>query len=550
MGQEVEIVDFPYQVIIFHLIGGLGIFVFGIKFMGEGLKNMAGDRLRTILDRYTSTPLRGIISGMVVTILIQSSSGTAVLTVGLVSAGVLSLKKAIAIIMGANIGTTVTAFIIGFQLSEYALPIMALGSLLLFFFKNKMITHAGQTIFGFGSLFLGLEIMGAGLEPLRLVDEFRELMLGISSSPFLGFIAGALFTSVVQSSSASVGVLQELHAQGLITLKASLPILLGDNLGTTITALLASIGASLAAKRTAWAHVLFNAAGAFLFLLLLQPFSLLVTVMKETFSLNPHMSLAFAHGSFNILSTLIQLPLIAVLVKIVSLLVRDNREGTEYRTSHLDPVFIEQSAAIALGQAKEEVLRMGYLSAKGLLEAQDYLFSREKIHADAVRGMEEAINQFDRDIDKYLVRLSSTSLSHTESAKNSMMMNTARDIERVGDHIENLVELVDYLVSHKVTLSDSAMTDLKEIFSLTIFSLEQSIQALDHHDCDQARRVIKNEETIDRMERTLRKKHILRINEGLCSAPAGIIFIDILTNLERIGDHAVNMAEATLNIRK
>lgn len=542
--------NFPYQVIIFQLIGGLGIFVFGIKFMGEGLKNIAGDRLRTILDRYTSTPLRGILSGMVITILIQSSSGTAVLVVGLVSAGVLSLKKAIAIIMGANIGTTVTAFIIGFQLSEYALPIMALGSLFLFFFKNKMVIHAGQTIFGFGSLFLGLEIMGAGLEPLRLVDEFRELMLGISSSPFLGFIAGALFTSVVQSSSASVGVLQELHAQGLITLKASLPILLGDNLGTTITALLASIGASLAAKRTAWAHVLFNAAGAFLFLLLLQPFALLVTVMKETFGLNPHMSLAFAHGSFNILNTLIQLPLIAVLVKIVTACVWDNREGTEYRTSHLDPVFIEQSAAIALGQAKEEVLRMGYLSAKGLLEAQDYLFSREKIHADAARGMEEAINQFDRDIEKYLVRLSSTSLSHAESAKNSMMMNTARDIERVGDHIENLIELVDYLVSHKVTLSDSAMTDLKEIFSLTIFSLEQSIQALDHHDCDQARRVIKNEETIDRMERTLRKKHILRINEGLCSAPAGIIFIDILTNLERIGDHAVNIAEATLNIRK
>ncbi|WP_282032947.1 Na/Pi cotransporter family protein [Metabacillus indicus] len=542
--------DLDLQKMIFEFLGGLGIFLFGIKFMGDGLQKSAGDRLRDILDKFTTNPVMGVLAGIFVTILIQSSSGTTVLVVGLVSAGFMNLRQAIGVIMGANIGTTVTAFIIGIKISDYALPILFAGAVLLFFFKNKKIHNFGQIVFGFGALFFGLELMGDGMKPLRSLQAFQDLTVSMSDNPLLGVVIGTVFTVIVQSSSATIGILQELHGLGLIDIKASLPVLFGDNIGTTITAVLASIGASVAARRAALTHVIFNLIGTAIFLLILPLFTAFVAMLKANLGLNPEMTIAFAHGTFNLSNTLIQLPFIGVLAYIVTKLIPGEDSLVEYKAKHLDPLFIEQSSSIALGQAKEEILRMGQFASLGLEEANHYLKTNQSKHADTAYQIEDAINNLDRKITDYLVLISRAEMSAAESEEHSTLMDTVRDIERVGDHFENIVELVDYKLTNKVKLTESALKDLDEMFTLTISTLKDAITALDDKNTDLAAKVMKSEEQIDKMERTLRKKHILRINEGSCTGQAGIVFVDIISNLERIGDHSVNIAEAVLGYRK
>lgn len=547
--EELEILELDIQKMIFEFIGGLGIFLFGIKYMGDGLQRSAGDKLRDILDKFTTNPLMGVLAGIIVTILIQSSSGTTVITVGLVSAGFMNLRQAIGVIMGANIGTTVTAFIIGIKVSDYALPIIAVGALLLFFFKNKRVHNLGQIVFGFGALFYGLELMGDGMKPLRSLEAFHDLTVSMSSNPLLGVLIGTIFTVIVQSSSATIGILQELFGQGLIDIKAALPVLFGDNIGTTITAVLASIGASVAARRAALTHVIFNLIGTTVFLIFLPLFTTFTLFLQGALNLNPEMTIAFAHGTFNLTNTLIQLPFIGILALIVTKLIPGEDSVIEYKTKHLDPIFIEQSSSIALGQAKEEVLRMGQFAIIGLEAARDYQATYSQKNADTAMQLEDAINNLDRKITDYLVLISRSEMSTTESEEHSMLMDTVRDIERIGDHFENVVELVGYQLTNKVKLTDSAKKDLNDMFELTIQTLKDAITALDDKDTGLASKVLKSEEQIDKMERTLRKKHILRINEGSCTGSAGIVFVDIISNLERIGDHSVNIAEAVLGYR-
>ncbi|KML37912.1 sodium-dependent phosphate transporter [Cytobacillus firmus] len=539
-------VELNVQQMLFEFLGGLGIFLYGIKFMGDGLQKSAGDRLRDLLDRFTTNPLMGVLAGVLVTILIQSSSATTVITVGLVSAGFMTLRQAIGVIMGANIGTTVTAFIIGIDIGEYALPIIALGSILLFFFKNKKVNNFGQIVFGFGALFYGLELMSGGMKPLRSLEAFHDLTVSMSSNPILGVVVGTVFTVIVQSSSATIGILQGLFSEELINLDAALPVLFGDNIGTTITAVLAAIGASVAARRAAAVHVLFNLIGTTIFLILLKPFTFLVETLQGKMDLNPEMTIAFAHGIFNASNTLLQLPFVAVLAWIVTKLIPGEDAVADYKAKHLDPMFIEQSPSIALGQAKEEVLRMGTFSVRGLEETVQYLKTGNQKHSDTAYQLEDAINNLDRKITDYLIKLSTSSLSANESAEHTMLMDTVRDIERIGDHFENVIELIDYKQANKVSITDSAMADLEQMFKLTISTVKEAMQALDHNDKIAAEHVVKKEEEIDKMERKLRKQHILRLNEGLCTGQAGIVYVDIVSNLERIGDHAVNIAEAVL----
>ncbi|CAM3673539.1 Na/Pi cotransporter family protein [Cytobacillus oceanisediminis] len=538
--------ELDVQQMLFEFLGGLGIFLYGIKFMGDGLQKSAGDKLRDILDRFTTNPLMGVLAGIVVTVLLQTSSGTTVITVGLVSAGFMTLRQAIGVIMGANIGTTVTAFIIGIDIGEYALPIIAVGSILLFFFKNKKIHNFGQIVFGFGALFYGLELMSGGMKPLRSLEAFHDLTVSMSSNPVLGVIIGTVFTVIVQSSSATIGILQGLYAEELVNLNAALPILFGDNIGTTITAVLAAIGASVAARRAAATHVLFNLIGTTVFLLLLKPFTLLIESLAVNLNLNHEMTIAFAHGIFNTTNTLIQLPFIGILALIVTKLIPGEDSVVEYKTKHLDPVFIEQSPSIALGQSKEEVLRMGQFAVRGLEETNQFLKNKQQKHSETAYQLEDAINNLDRKITDYLVKLSTSSLSVHESEEHTVLMDTVRDIERIGDHFENIIELAEYQQANKVKVTENAMDDLDVMFNLTISTVKEALQALDHNDKEIARQVVEKEEEIDKMERKLRKQHILRLNEGICSGQAGIVYVDIVSNLERIGDHAVNIAEAVL----
>ncbi|WP_445002841.1 Na/Pi cotransporter family protein [Exiguobacterium alkaliphilum] len=531
---------------LFMFFGGLGIFLFGIKSMGDGLQKSAGNRLRDILDKYTTNPFLGVLAGIIVTVLIQSSSGTTVITVGLVSAGFMTLRQAIGVIMGANIGTTVTAFIIGFDVGAYALPMIALGAVLLFFFKKEKFQHLGQVVFGLGALFYGLELMGDGMRPLRSSEYFIDLTQSMSENPFLGVIVGTVFTVLVQSSSATIGILQELYAGGSIELDAALPVLFGDNIGTTITAILASIGASVAARRTAAAHVIFNLIGTVIFLVILPLFTQYIFWITDLLAIESKMQIAFAHGTFNVANTFIQFWFIGAIAWMVTKLVPGEDSIVDTKAQHLDPIFIQQSPSIAVEQAKYEVIRMGDFAKLGLDEARNYMATGDKKHSEKSAHIEEALNSLNAKITDYLVKLAAVDLTEQESKEHKTLMHAINDIERIGDHVENIIELIDYKTATRVTLSEDAQKELTEMYDLTRATLEKSLQTLASGDMNEARQVIEMEAKLDMLERQFRKNHVVRLNTGECDGQAGMFFVDMLSNLERIGDHAMNITEITL----
>ncbi|MED3803201.1 Na/Pi cotransporter family protein [Lysinibacillus xylanilyticus] len=538
-----------WQSILFQFLGGLGVFLFSIKFMGDGLQKSADDRLREWLNRFTTNPLMGVLVGIIVTICIQSSSATTVITVGLVSAGFLTLRQAIGVIMGANIGTTITAFIIGINIGIYFYPLLAIGAGLLFFFKKATYQYIGQIIFGFGGLFLGLELMSASMQSLHQLADLTSLTIHLRDQPIVGIFLGTIFTLLVQSSTATVGVLQGLYAEQLIGLDSALPILFGENIGTTITAVLASLGASIYAKRAAAAHVLFNIIGTIIFMVFFIPFMHYVQWISGLFHLEAKMQIAIAHGSFNVINMMIQLPFIGGLAALVTKLVPGHDGNIDVTTKHLDPSFIDSSPAIALGQAKEEVLRMGEHALHGLEETFLYMKTGEGAHIPTVLQLEVALNHLDKEITNYLVMVSKQPLSRADSVRHHTLLTNVRDIERIGDHFENILELLQYKDHHEVSLSKSARQDLIGMFSLAIEAVRKSIAALDTASLTLAQEVTELESLIDDMEDKLRQKHIARLNTNECNGAAGIVYTDIVSNLERIGDHAVNIADSILGIR-
>lgn len=538
--------EYNLQEMLFMFFGGLGIFLFGIKSMGDGLQKSAGNRLRDILDKYTTNPFLGVLAGIIVTVLIQSSSGTTVITVGLVSAGFMTLRQAIGVIMGANIGTTVTAFIIGFDVGAYALPMIAVGAVFLFFFKKEKFQHLGQVVFGLGALFYGLELMGDGMRPLRSSEYFIDLTQSMSENPFLGVIVGTVFTVLVQSSSATIGILQELYAGGSIELDAALPVLFGDNIGTTITAILASIGASVAARRTAAAHVIFNLIGTVIFLVILPLFTQYIFWITDLLAIESKMQIAFAHGTFNVANTFIQFWFIGAIAWMVTKLVPGEDSIVDTKAQHLDPIFIQQSPSIAVEQAKYEVIRMGDFAKLGLDEARNYMATGDKKHSEKSAHIEEALNSLNAKITDYLVKLAAVDLTEQESQEHKTLMHAINDIERIGDHVENIIELIDYKTATRVTLSEDAQKELTEMYDLTRATLEKSLQTLASGDMNEARQVIEMEAKLDMLERQFRKNHVVRLNTGECDGQAGMFFVDMLSNLERIGDHAMNITEITL----
>lgn len=529
----------------FLFLGGLGIFLFGIKYMSDGLQNAAGDRLRTILERMTSNPVKSVLAGALVTAIIQSSSGTTVLTIGLVNAGLLTLRQSIGIIMGANIGTTVTAFIIGFNITEYSLAIIAVGAILLFFFKNKNINNIGEIIFGFGMLFQGLHNMSKGMAPLRDSEVFLNLIQSLTDQPLLGVLTGTVFTMIVQSSSATIGVLQSLAESGAITVTQSLPILFGDNIGTTVTAALAAIGASVAAKRTALSHILFNIIGTLIFLPLLK-FGIYPAVI-DLFAgdFNVKLQIAWAHGIFNFSSALIQLPFIAVLAYIVTKLIPGEVKELDYGTKYLDKRFLS-NPSVALGQVVKELSRMGGIAKDILTDTIDFFFTGDETKSNHARLEEEIVNDLDKKITEYLVKISQSSLSKKQSNQSSIYLQIVNDIERIGDHAENILELSQYSYKHNLPFSDEAKFELTTMFDLTVTNCELAFSSLEKNDGLIAKKVMENEDLIDKMERSYRKSHLKRLNKEECGGSSGVIFLDIISNLERISDHCFNISQAVI----
>ena len=535
-----------WQEIIFHFLGGLGLFLYSIKTMGDGLQQATGDRLRYYIDRYTSNPFFGILVGIGMTALIQSSSGVTVITVGLVSAGLLTLRQAIGIVMGANIGTTVTSFIIGFKLGDYALPMLFIGAVCLFFTKNRSINNLGRILFGVGGIFFALNLMSGAMEPLKDLQVFKDYMVELSKNPILGVFVGTGLTLLIQASSATIGILQNLYASNLIDLQGALPVLFGDNIGTTITAIIASLGANIAAKRVAAAHVAFNVIGTVICIIFLVPFTGLIQWFESFLNLAPEMTIAFAHGTFNITNTIIQFPFIGALAFMVTKLIPGEDEVVKYEPLYLDEQLIKQAPSIALGNAKKELLHLGNYAAKAFDLSYDYIINSNEKVAEKGHKTEEAINTIDEKLTRYLISLSGEALSQKESEVLTNILDSSRDLERIGDHAEALLNLNDYLQRKNVQFSEAALEELAEIYLKTSDFVKDALESVENNDLEKAQALIERHEDINNMERVLRKTHIKRLNNGECSTQAGVNFIDIISHYTRVSDHAMNLAEKVL----
>lgn len=545
--------------LLFFFLGGLGMFLFSMKSMSDGLQALAGDKLRDILEKGTKTPLRGILTGTLVTGLIQSSAATTVLAIGLVNSRLMTLRQAIGVIMGANIGTTVTAFLIGFKLSDYALPIVFVGAFLLFFGKKEQWLNLGQVILGFGLLFYGMDVMGQGLKPLAELPQFTALMVGVEDNIFLGVAVGAILTAVVQSSSATIGIMQELAYQGVMTYNQVVPLLFGSNIGTTVTALLAGLGTSVNAKRASIVNLMFNTIGTFIFLPLfvLGIFPFLVETVANLMpggweAMNVKMQIAQTHGMFNITNTILFLPFVGLLDKLVCHVIPDKVDD---RDLMLQPKYLEKrllgNMPMALSNASREMLHMGRMAAEAVEYAVDYYFLHGEEDKEEALRRENIVDILEQAITHYVIDATyGHDVNHVLSQRSYMILQAVGDLERVGDHAENLVELTDYCRENKIEMSKEANEGLREMMQAVNKAMVDSLTALRNNNVELAKEVIALDDNIDEMESTLRKGHIARLNAGACNAMAGAVYLDILSNLERIGDHAVNLAQAVLEEQK
>lgn len=538
---------------IFGLIGGLGLFLYGMKVMGDGLEKAAGERLKKLIEVLTNNRVMGVLVGTVVTGIIQSSSATTVMVVGFVNAGIMNLTQAIGVIMGANIGTTVTAQMISFKLTDYAPLAVGIGVAFWMFTKNKRTKQVAEILIGFGILFIGMETMSHAMKPLREFEGFKSLLAsfggGTMKDTLFGILAGFGLTAIIQSSSASIGILIALASQGLLPIEAALPILFGENIGTCVTALLSSIGANKNAKRAALMHLMFNIIGTVVFVFILSRpiLNLVVQVSPGDIA----RQIANTHSLFNIINVCIQLPFAGVLVFLAKRFIPD-KAGDETKVEgikYLDDRILE-TPAIALGQCIKEVLHMGNIASESYEKSMEAFFKADEAMAHEVFRIERIINNMEREIAGYLVKLSNTALSEEQHFTVNGLFGTIHDIERVGDHADNLAELVLYRVENKLDFSESAESELRMLHERVLKSYREALLALQTGDVQVARRVVEREGEIDHVQKSLRTSHIARMNRQQCSSGSGVIFLDILTNLERIGDHASKIAFAVLDVKE
>ena len=530
--------------VAFQLLGGVGLFLYGIKLMGDALQSLAGDRMRRLVGSLTRTPVRGVLIGTFVTMLIQSSSATTVMTVSFVHVGLMTLQQAVGVIMGANVGTTMTAQIIAFKLNAYALPLIGIGMFLALFGKSKKQRYIGNGIVGFGLLFLGMKTMEDSMSFLR---GRQDLFLSFSSNPMLGVLAGTVITMVVQSSAATIGLTIAMAAQGLFGLDVALPIVLGDNIGTTITAVLASFGSNRSAKQAAAAHVMFNIIGVTWALLTLPLFQSLVMVTAKDVS---H-QLANAHTLFNILNTLFFLPFTAPFARLIQWMLPSSESATPSGPRFLDAKLLKASPAAAVDAVRQEIVHMGSLAQLMLKDVLQAFLENDHRMISQVNETEKAVNELNHAISGYASELWQEGLSDELSVALSAYVNGVGDIERMGDHAQNLIELFEYKEEHGLQFSKEGREELQDMFSTVTLAVKLCLEAMAEENVAKAREVIDHlEEEIDHKEKTLRRQHIIRLNRGICQPSAGVVFIDILSNLERIGDHAHNVAYIVFDIAR
>ena len=525
------------------VFGGLGLFLYGMNMMGDGLQKAAGDKLRRLIEVLTNNRLMGVLVGTLVTMVIQSSSATTVMVIGFVNAGLMSLSQAVGVIMGANIGTTITAQLIAFDVTEYAPIAVAIGVAIWINTSKKKYRDTSEILIGVGILFIGMDMMSSGLKPLTEVQAFSNIMVNLNN-PIIGVVVGLLLTTIVQSSSASIGLLQALAGEGLLNINMAFPILFGDNIGTTTTALISSVGANKTAKRAAVIHFLFNLIGTIIFMFVLRiPIQILVEIISPG---DVKRQIANAHTFFNIINVLIQFPFAKYLVRAAEKLVPGKDKEDIDATLYLDARIIE-TPGIALGQVKKEILRMGELVSNSLKISKDALIYNDFDGIDKVLKTEELINKIEKEITEYLVLVSSESISEKQRSTVSDFLYTIDDIERVGDHIENIVELAQYKDQHNLSFSEVATDGLNEMFEKCQEAFYKTIKAFETGDKDIANEVLVIEDEIDSIERKSRADHMDRLSKMECLTEPGVLYLDTLTNLERVSDHSVNISMYVLD---
>ncbi|MEA1939339.1 MAG: Na/Pi cotransporter family protein [Candidatus Caldatribacteriota bacterium] len=522
---------------VFGLIGGLGLFLYGMQLLSEGLQKIAGDRIQKTMEFLTNKPVMGVATGALLTSIIQSSSATSVIAIGLVNASLLSLKQSISIIAGANIGTTITAQIVSFRLEKYALPAIGIGFAFYFLSKKRNYKYFGQILLGFGILFLGLYTMSNAVRPLRNYAPFLDLLINISHNPLLGITVAAIFTAIIQSSSATTAIVIAMSIQDIIGIDAAIPLVLGSNIGTCFTAGIASIGSSITGKRLALSHLLFNVSGVLIFLLFLSKFTYLVSFTSDIIP----RQIANAHTIFNVTNTIIILPLLNIFVKFIIKILPGEEIVLKKGPIYLNKDIVG-TPSIALGQANKEMVRMGEMVESMLDNVMISFIQGDLNKLKNVYLKEKVVNTLEKEITKYLVLISQKSLNIKQSKRLNDLMNIVNDIERVGDHAENMAELAEEKINENLPFSDKALSELKYMFSKVQSSIKKSITALKNRDINLANEVASNEDEIDDIEMELRNNHIHRLNKGVCFPESGVIFLDLISNLERIGDHANNIS--------
>lgn len=531
--------------IIFGLLGGLGLLLYGMKIMGEGMQKAAGDRMRRILEVLTGNLFSAILVGALVTGIIQSSSATTVMVVGFVNAGLMTLRQAIGVIMGANIGTTITAWIIAIDLSAWALPAIGIGFIISMVAKNKTYRYFGQTLLGFGLLFLGINVISNSMAIVKESPKVLELFASISKSPIAALLIGMGVTILIQSSSATTGFLITLGNQGLISFDAALPIILGANIGTCITAILASIGTSRNAKKAATAHLLFNVVGSFLAMLLLPSFTQLIQLISRSSNFG-HL-VANAHTVFNLINTLLWVGLVGFLEKAVNFLVPGKDTLPQKAPAFLDKRMLN-TPSVALSLATKELIRMSSIAGDMIADSRIGFFEHNRKRIEDTYAKEDVVDHIQREVVEYLsTLLSQSSLTKPQSTRMAGLMHIVNDIERVADHANNLAQFAESALSENINFSDIAADELKAYYVKVENQFARSVEALRTDDRSLAREVIRVEKEIDDLETQLRKAHLKRLNAGACSPFTGIVYVEMLNNLERIGDHAVNIIEPVLD---
>jgi len=540
---------------LFSFIGGLGLFLFGMHLMSEGLQKSSGDKLKQMLGMLTSNRILAVLMGTFVTAIIQSSSATTVVVVGFVNAGIMNLSQAVGVIMGANIGTTVTGWLVSMgewsktlNPNFFAPLLVGIGAFFIIFSKSEKKKDIGQIIIGFGILFVGLSFMSGSITPYKDAPIFAKIFKSFGKNPLLGILAGAVITGIIQSSSASVGILQTLAASGVVSWNSAVYITLGQNIGTCVTALLSSAGTNRTAKRAAVIHLLFNVIGATVFSI----------IMIIIFTYNPafansqinSVGISIFHTIFNITMTILLFPFANTLVKLSGIFVRENEHDVitdeDKDFIHLDARILE-TPSFAMKAIVREVIHMADISMDCLELSQKALLDNDKVSTETVFKKAKKISEFEKILAEYLVKINNLPLNEKQNLQVKNLLYTISDLDRIGKHCDNIAELAEEMITQKIHFSDEGAKDIVGIFEMVKKTLRFAIKARETESIENVNKVISYEDSVDNLEKELRDKHISRLSDGACKAESGVIFLDAISNLERISDHAYNIARYVEN---